>query len=92
MSYIDVTYRELDELLHLLKFTKANDELGYIYSYPPLDAVIKLRTPQSSDEIVNGGILSGHAFILEQKGVITRANVLYKIIEHQRFLKENVLV
>ncbi|MEL6943941.1 MAG: hypothetical protein AAFO82_14865 [Bacteroidota bacterium] len=92
MSHIDITYRELDELLQLLKFSKANDELGCIYSYPPLDAVIKLRAPQSSEDIVNGGILSGHAFILEQKGVITRANVLYKIIEHQRFLKENVLV
>ncbi|MEN0049432.1 MAG: hypothetical protein AAF806_20400 [Bacteroidota bacterium] len=92
MSDLDVTYRELDELLQLLKFSKANDELGYIYSYPPLDAVIKLRAPQSSGDIVNGGILSGHAFILEQKGVITRANVLYKIIEHQRFLKENILV
>lgn len=92
MIDINVTYSELDELLQLLKFSKVEDEMGYTYTYPPLDAEIKLRSPQSAEEVVNGGILSGHAFILEQKGVITKADVLYRIIENQRFMKENVLV
>lgn len=92
MSSLNVTFRELDQVLNLLKFSKLKDEEGYVYTYPPLEAMIKLREPNSSEDIVNGGILSGHAFILEQKGVITRAEVLFKIIEHQRFLKENVLV
>lgn len=92
MTNLEVTYQELDEVLHLLKFSKEQDEKGYIYAYPPLDAILKLRAPQSPKDLVNGGVLSGHAFILEQKGVITRANVLFKIIENQRFMKENVLV
>lgn len=92
MIDINVTYHELDEILHLLKFSKTEDEKGYIYAYPPLDATIKLRSPKSSEEVVNGGILSGHAYILEHKGVITRANVLYRLVENQRFVRENVLV
>ncbi|MEN0006699.1 MAG: hypothetical protein AAF798_21270 [Bacteroidota bacterium] len=92
MIDLKVTYQELDEVLQLLKFSKSRDEKGLIYSYPPLETEIKLRMPKSAQEVVNGGILSGHAFILEQKGVITKANVLYRIIENQRFIKENVLV
>jgi hypothetical protein len=92
MIDLNITYQELDEVLNLLKFSKEQDEKGYIYSYPPLDAVIKTHAPQSVEEVVNGGILSGHAYLLEQKGVITKANVFYRIIENQRFIKENVLV
>ncbi len=92
MTDLKITYQELDEVLHLLKFSKKNDGKGHIYSYAPLDAVIKTCKPKSSEDVVNGGILSGHAYILEQKGVITKANVLYRLVENQRFIRENVLV
>lgn len=92
MIDLKVTYQELDEVLHLLKFSKVSDERGYVYTYSPLEAVIKTPKTKSAKEVVNGGILSGHAYILEQKGVITRANVLYRLVENQRFVRENVLV
>jgi hypothetical protein len=92
MVDIAVTYKEFDEVLELLKFSKEQDDSGYVYSYPPLNAKIKIGFPNSPNDLLNGGILSGHAFLLEQKGVITKAKVFFRIIENQRFIKENVLV
>jgi len=89
---IKVTYKELEEALKLLKFNSKKTEDTLIFSYQPLDARIKLPLPKSARDTVNGGILQGHAFILQEKGVIKKADVLFKIIEHQRYIRENVLV
>lgn len=89
---IKVTYKELEEALKLLKFSRKKTEDTLIFSYKPLEARIKLPLPKSSKDTVNGGVLQGHAFILQEKGVIKKSDVLFKIIEHQRYIRENVFV
>lgn len=87
-----VTYKEFDEVLKTLKFKKKESNKTVIYSNAPFEVVIKLPLPKSSEDFIKEGILSGHAFMLQEKGVIKSEEVLFKILENQRFIRENVLV
>ncbi len=86
-----VNYKEFEEALSTLKFEKEESKDAIIFSNKSFSAIIKLPNPASKEEIIQEGILAGHAFLLQEKGVITTAKVLFKILENQRFIRENVL-
>jgi len=73
---INVTYQELAQALKLLHFKNEKTSDTLIYSYPKFNAIIKLRLPKSPEDLVQGGILQGHAFILQEKGILKKADAL----------------
>lgn len=90
--YPEVSYQELVNVLKSMNFVDASSDKQFIYSYQPLDAKMILPFPKSMDDNINKAHLWGNVFILQEKGVISSVEAFYKILEHQKFYMENVLV
>lgn len=89
---MDVTFNELDKILLSLKFEKNIKDDTAIYWNMSLNAKIKIALPVTPNAFINKGLLQAYAVMLQEQGIISNASVLFKLIDNQRFIKENVLV
>lgn len=91
--YPDVTYKEVRSILVSMSFIDESTNRQFIYTFRPLNAKVILPLPkQHEGEQINKAHLWGNVLILQEKGVISSISAFYKIVEHQKYFEENVLV